>query len=572
MLTILCWGLNKGFDPNLEGFYMLSYQHPELYPTFSSFHILLSKLPRLSDSLILHYRILEVIARVGPPMLLSIGFFAWAKKWLRLDQGQLLFAVVFACIGGLLSFTSCPRTISYNGFSAALVFLSAACTFVGVTNGETVAARAWRLSLLFLAGALAGVAFFVKCTSACILLPVLIAFVLFNGVGEKKTKNSASVAYKLTQSAAIIFGAIASVGWYFTCVETPHQWWQAFHDAISVEAQTSHKLTAVFHEFTGDFGHFWRKGCALLAAGLILNGFVSRGGIKARLAMWFVAAASCVALFAATKTLYFVGKEAYVPLMATAVACCMIPWRPRKSELFRGGLVLFLLPLIATVGTNCAMLGFITSNLSPFFVLMSVAFLVASRTSRAPYAVAMTAIAFSIFCAVEFSQSYVTYRYDCDALNEQTATVGEMTPMKGIAVTPAQVDFYQNAKKVLQANGFVPGDPLVGLYDLPGLNYALDAASPGQAFFVGWPERDLVNYFYLKNSKLNAGPRLFVALNGDDPQDQIVQPRVRDAFNENGVPFPQSFKEIGRIRGSRGDDTVYLYKRIDPVQPRTPVQ
>jgi hypothetical protein len=152
-------------------------------------------------------------------------------------------------------------------------------------------------------------------------------------------------------------------------------------------------------------------------------------------------------------------------------------------------------------------------------------------------------------------------RYDCAPLYEQTTDVDGLSPLKGIKVQPTQAAFYLNTNKVLRANGYVNGDMLVALYDLPGLNYAVEATSPGQAFYVSWEERDKLNAFYLNKVKLAQVPRLFVALKGNEPQLGIVQPEVRKVFMEQGVPFPQSFKLIGRLPAPTDGETVFLYKR-----------
>ena len=63
MVALVIWGLNRGIGLTDEGFYLLSCLHPTLYPTFSSFHLILSRCPRLLDNDICHYRLLELLTR-----------------------------------------------------------------------------------------------------------------------------------------------------------------------------------------------------------------------------------------------------------------------------------------------------------------------------------------------------------------------------------------------------------------------------------------------------------------------------------------------------------------------------
>src|SRR5262249_14834956 len=116
--AVAIWGLNKGLDLEVEGFYLLSYQRPEQYTYFSSFPLMLSKIPHLVSSDIIHYRLLEIAARFIPAMALSLGFGAWCRFELPLTRNRLVMAAAFACVGASIAFAVFPRSISYNGLSA----------------------------------------------------------------------------------------------------------------------------------------------------------------------------------------------------------------------------------------------------------------------------------------------------------------------------------------------------------------------------------------------------------------------------------------------------------------------
>ncbi len=133
-LGVSFWGLNKGLDLEVEGFYLLSYQRPEQYTYFSSFPLLLAKIPHLVSNEIVHYRLLEMAARIIPAILLSLGFGAWCRFELPLSRSKICLAAAFSCIGAAIAFSVFPRSISYNGLSAAFVYTSIALAFMGTVR------------------------------------------------------------------------------------------------------------------------------------------------------------------------------------------------------------------------------------------------------------------------------------------------------------------------------------------------------------------------------------------------------------------------------------------------------
>ncbi|MGH9550259.1 MAG: hypothetical protein ACRD3W_12835, partial [Terriglobales bacterium] len=219
-LIVLVWGLDKGFDTNVEGYYMLSYQRPELYEQFTQFHLLLSKLPKLSSSAIMHYRWLEVLARLIPSVSLAVCFSIWAQTRIKLSTVQIVLLSAFAALGGMVSFTGFPRTISYNGLVYALIVSSCAFTFAGTSSvARTVRSRT---ILLLLAGVCAGLTLFVKFTSFAIIVPVLLAFVY------RQTRTARHVL-------SFLSGMIASVVAFFSFVQTPAAWWNATYESTVYE-------------------------------------------------------------------------------------------------------------------------------------------------------------------------------------------------------------------------------------------------------------------------------------------------------------------------------------------------
>jgi hypothetical protein len=581
MFTVLCWGLNKGFDPNVEGFYMLSYQHPDLYPGFSSFHCLLSKVPRLINSEILHYRILEIAARLMPAIALSFSVSIWLQRWTALKRGQLMFTIAFACIGAMMTFAVFPRTISYNGLAGALVCLSGATIFYAshlranaalqpLNAGQKLKAEQplklhssdsmFRSGAAFflLSGILCGIAFFVKFTSAVCLLPLLLLFAFLD-------RRNMSAMWQITLGFAI------GCSTYFLFVQNPQDWWLAFSEAVVSEAKSSHKLDTVTYALTDFFLLHWKR-CAVLAAlaFAIPKVITIRNERPAHLRIAAVVFLFAAGLLYAAYNASYTTRESYTPIFTILLLASMsFAAKPINSDLFRGALLLLALPCVATVGTNCSFLGHVASNMAPWFVLIALASCELGKRLQASYALTAIPIALSLFCSYEFVEQYVFNTPDCgEDLTKQNTLVPELPHLAGIAVTPEQANFYRQMKNILIGANFQAGDPILCLYDLPGLPYVMDGFSPGRAWSVSFHEVDAENAAFFAKADLRREPRLYLAVTGSS-QNKVIYRKMREALRKQNLQFSQSFRPIGVVQSPLvSGEKVFLFQSLHNTSDR----
>ena len=87
----------------------------------------------------------------------------------------------------------------------------------------------------------------------------------------------------------------------------------------------------------------------------------------------------------------------------------------------------------------------------------------------------------------------------------------------------------------------------------------MQGVSPGQSWYISWPERDEINAHYIRKAKLAEGQRVFVVLSGVDPK-KIVLPKMQEALHDPNVALAKSFKRIGVLPHPRNADfKVYFY-------------
>src|SRR5262249_31525555 len=155
--------------------------------------------------------------------------------------------------------------------------------------------------------------------------------------------------------------------------------------------------------------------------------------------LWSIATAYSVLLSILAWRSYYVARAANVPLLTMALLGLMLlqcgkpNWR---SLLVQGSVFIGILPVIATIGTNCNFLGHASSNMCAWFILSALGAIAYARRTVAPRAVASIAIAFSVFILYDFVDQYVFNRYDCDPLAEQTAAPATPRLLKGVEIEP----------------------------------------------------------------------------------------------------------------------------------------
>jgi hypothetical protein len=140
-------------------------------------------------------------------------------------------------------------------------------------------------------------------------------------------------------------------------------------------------------------------------------------------------------------------------------------------------------------------------------------------------------------------------------LRECDTPVTGIPAFRGIKLKASAVESYQNTLKLLQANGFQKGDPILCLYDEPGVVYAMEGTSPGQAWYVYWNERDELNAHYLKQSHLSQAKRVFLIATCKS----CLKPKVLATLAEKGMPL-SSFVPIGTCTNPLSPTlTMHLY-------------
>lgn len=549
---VMVWGLDKGFDVNVEGDYMLSLQRPEQYLTFTSFHLMLSKIPNLVGNQIIHYRIMEAVARILPTTFLVVAFAAWVKPVLKLNGTQKVTAVTFAVIGALMSMAVFPRTISYNGVTYAFIVLSFGCALLGTADESPVNAGWRRKAWLVGAGILAAFTFFVKFTSGTAIAALELVFLLAQ---RRKLKEA------LLLPAGILFGFAA----YFVLFQSPIDWWKSTYEAVYAELRSSHSANGMvsnLQQFIG--GHVMHLVLLLGSCTAILIYMRNASAaIKTNFARYLCFAFSILVIGLGVSAYYY-KRDVYVAIYAMEMfAILLLASRPLGAKMWIGLISLALLPVTASFGTNCPLLAHMASVMGPWFLLVAISAFAVAENLATPRTMACVIFSMVVYSTMQFMNSYIYERYDCAPLVEQCVTVQKPEILKGLKMDERSQQFYEQAEKTLYNAGFRQGDYILSLYDAPGLVYVMNGISPGQAWYVSWPERDHLNAHFFKTFKLDPTKNIFLAVY----PNAAIKERMLLALKKQGLPFPAAWNFVAMIDHPQDrTEQVYFYKALNPAE------
>jgi hypothetical protein len=206
-------------------------------------------------------------------------------------------------------------------------------------------------------------------------------------------------------------------------------------------------------------------------------------------------------------------------------------------------LVLAALPFIDAVGTNQNLVWY-TSNLATVWfvmILMLQARLSVRLKLRHVSCVLMVALA-------GFGQVQILHQHLLSPYRLPTSLFGQTERVQGVpALANVMVDaeskrFFEGLRRMLEeGSGFREGDPIIALYDMPGVVYAMGGVSPGGAWFFFEERAQSMNCLKLE-AAAGAGLKRAVLLVRERPRPEFLR-----CLEDAGVDFPAAYSRVGAI-------------------------
>lgn len=165
--------------------------------------------------------------------------------------------------------------------------------------------------------------------------------------------------------------------------------------------------------------------------------------------------------------------------------------RISKSEKQLILIYLLVVPLLGSFGTNA---GFIDKTLhqdSHWFAALLIIFVqIWKKTEvfKIPFRkiiISSMIMLVTLLSSLQIVYGYMLRPYHLPTnLLSQSHLIENVQSLKGIKVDLETKHFYETLNKIISENAdFQPGDPVIGLYGIPGFVYALGGSSPGVVYF-----------------------------------------------------------------------------------------
>ena len=521
--------MNRGLDLTDEGYYLLGYRHPrDVYLALSHFQPLIGSLVGHPAWPVLFFRALGLVLALVSSGFVAIQihrFGAANAPGVRAQSVSGLAA--FTMLGAMLAYSFGPRALSYNGLNNTCMLTELGLTLLLVRPPSDRMAR--RLAAAAALGVTLAAHFVIKAPAAALMgVWVMLAAAM---LGSRTVKDWLAPAFGIGLGAAVCFAAV------FGAMVPFHTWWSGitiaraaqsgWYGAGSLLASGLRPLEWQI-EAVGVIG--WGS-LALVAAGA----WAERAGRRA-LALCCIAPGALTliawALYAVTwPNLLPIPPDSGVPaamLLALALTLSRaqrpggspraLP-EPGRFAPLRLIALLLPLPLLAALGTNNSLTIQIVLHLAPWFACL---WLLAdwAREGPARWWLHAVRIAAAMVAVIEVGRAQFInpYRIPGGMAAQKVAFSSRIVNGRGMLVDSATVQLVESTRDLLDRNGFRPGDPVIALFDLPGLVYLVGARSPVLPWYLKGSSALVCRAIELSRNDIERG-RAFLITRGPLPAE-----------------------------------------------------
>ncbi len=552
-LLILFWGLDRAIDLRDEGFSLLCREHPELCPHPSSFGFFLAKLPALSPDAIINLRLHYVAMQMGSALILFAGFKNWVSNYLVVsNRAAMISVMVCTLFSSLLCFSIFGATLNYNGVTTFFILSSEAFLFLGLSSAQR---PSWMTSLCMVAsGILLGLCFFAKFSASILFYAVTICSIC---VLSSRGRISKIIWHLL--------GFVAALAIFFTFFESWSNWYSIFRIMvldIELFGGGSHGAGKIFESTAISFSKH-RFEVTLIALTMLslpcliwlLKRFAPRNKVAHVLVIPYLVLAVLVAYWLQR---LFVTKAIHSSIVywpAAFLGLALLACSPLVSSLFSdvvskrrvfyGLALLAVTPLITSFGTDTPILWHALVNMAPLFLCLGYASFIIGTELRSALFMPISLIFMVAVIGVQFVNGYVFKHKECAPLFAQTERLAVPHRLAGLRLEPMIAKLIADDYSILTSHGFLEGDPILGLYDTPGLVYAVGGISPGFAWYGADPANQPVNDYFLPRLRKQNWTRLFLIIKNRE-NSAVLDAHAHSLLSSSGLDFPRDFELIGK--------------------------
>jgi hypothetical protein len=463
-------------------------------------------------------------------------------------------------IGSLWAYGLGARTLSYNNLNSACILFTGALVLY-VLSSPVRQFVSWRNHLvpLTVAGVIVGFDFFVKFSTAVLLSILIVGCV----VSHTARAGLRKVSLPLT---AFIIGLAAGLGIYFGVVQGLEDWVANTRGEVAALSQSGHNPQTLLLRYIGNLDSLARTlirhfGLAILGCAALAYLWSSAWYTKSRRNQYsFLALAAVTVSYPAYKVVafgwlgfpYFNRFQTiyvYVLILVLQLAVLLgMRWpqirAPRLAQLrpngrFAGIAALTTLPIIGAFGTsNLLWLNALLDSV-PWIALVVLSAVVIEFQVRRPSVAILPVLLVAGFTTAQIAYGIVMRPYLlAEPLFKQTVKLDFPETVIGLKVDPPTNRLFDELRRVLYSNGFRERDPVIGLYNVPGLVYLVGGVSPGIPTYFDDSNARSCRALARSRTELD---RAFVLMTRE------LNAELATCMQTAGVDFPAAYVEVGRV-------------------------
>ncbi len=581
------WGCNKGFDITDESIFFLQARKPKdvkCYPFFD--FVYSSWLFRVSKENIVLHRMLLLAAAILSNLVFSFAIITVLRHYLADYQWSITDSVIitsFLYLSTLTRFCFGPRLLYYNHLNSFALLCSSGLFLIAHYHPQW-AASPLKDYLFLLIGASIGFQFFIK-ISSCLAYLTAISFLelLFPG---------SPLLARFWNIAAILVGALAMVTFHFVFLQKPSAWWLAFSNQLKTAKLFAWGASCIprhvreMREYLAQTIPVYTWALALPVAGGALVYLLASDKTDVRIASILIASAAWAHLLQQFIRNKNFSSAAYDPLrspvtftllITASVLLLLIPISvvpasgiagdiisPTFLAILITGLLLISLPFLGAIGTGNPIWVNTIFHLSAWAGLMLPPLFLLGDIWQVDALPSLFLGVVGTFFLLQFCHGFLFDQYRVrGGLPAQKWGTQIGAHGRTLLLDKETHDFFNKYRTSLEKNGFKPGDDIIGLFDIPGLVYAVGANSPGHQWYytmASCPQGiNEANYFHLSAVETKRLSRAF-----------IVQKGAVDTFlpylDRLGLGFPDSYAVLDRFILPLTDEQVTVYKPLSELR------
>ncbi|CAN5273474.1 hypothetical protein BH10CYA1_BH10CYA1_58750 [soil metagenome] len=552
-ILILFWGLDRAIDLRDEGFSLLCTEHPALCPHPSSFAFFLAKLPQLSPNLIISLRLHHVAMQLCSALLLFLGFKQWISSYVRISsKGALIAILICTLFSSLLCFSIFGATLNYNGVTTFFIVGSEAFLFFGLA--DTIKVK-WMMPLwMVLSGAFLGFGFFAKFSAGIVFYAVTLSTICF-----------LSRSGRISKLVWHFCGFASACAVFFIFLESWSTWLSIFKTMvfdIELSGGGSHGAEKIFdttilsltrHRFEVLLVAFTLV-CLVVGFTLLKKKVSKLPREQIILIPTLVTAVLILCWLQRLVSMHVLHSSiVYWPVVFIGLSLLICSQLPSTlfaevssgNKVFFGLMVLAITPLITSLGTDTPILWHALVDMAPLYLSLGYSsYIVGAELSTAAFTpVALLLMTFVV--TVQFVYGYVFFHKEVAPLYLQNQKLSMPSRFVGLRLEPLVANLIRDDFSILTSHGFVEGDPVLGLFDTPGLVYAVGGISPGFGWYGIDPANQPVNDYFLPRLQTKNFERLFLIIKNRANSVELDE-HTRGLLRSAGIEYPRDFEFIGK--------------------------